>query len=457
MKTARTYGDHLPGAMALSVGAALWIAACGGGGVTDGNLDPGTKPDTTTNPGGPPTVQRASITAQVRVDASDAALASAVGLTTGGLTVRLARSGSSEASRFGVTDPTGRVTFDALLEGSYQVTVERRLSDTEAARLPTGEQDATLFAAGAQHSLVPPGNQLADLALVATRRGSVVFSELFVMNTEAGTNLGYGFGTYVEVYNNSDTTVYLDGMLLARTPLPLHYGFSQYPCDQVNTAVRLDSTGIAVSLIHGFPGSGREFPIRAGEAKVIAVDAMDHHAASPTTGQLDLSQAHFEQYGSDADIDNPFVPDMVRVLAGTGAFGRGYPNANTPQAYVLALPTAFATLRPVRMTLTTGADGGGGSFEAYMIPRERIVDVLGLDSTPAEIALSVQRGVLRCNPWLSPVFERSQANMADFRLRKAISRKSLGHTADGREILQRTRTSARDFEYAEPLKRSLQK
>jgi hypothetical protein len=39
----------------------------------------------------------------------------------------------------------------------------------------------------------------------------------------------------------------------------------------------------------------------------------------------------------------------------------------------------------------------------------------------------------------------------------AIGRRTLGFTATGREILQRTGTSARDFEYRQPLLRSLRK
>ena len=45
---------------------------------------------------------------------------------------------------------------------------------------------------------------------------------------------------------------------------------------------------------------------------------------------------------------------------------------------------------------------------------------------------------------------------ADDNFRRAVSRKTLGLTTNGREILQRRRTNARDFEYVEPLRRPLQ-
>ena len=68
-----------------------------------------------------------------------------------------------------------------------------------------------------------------------------------------------------------------------------------------------------------------------------------------------------------------------------------------------------------------------------------------------------QGGGRYCHPFLSPVFERNVAQIGDYNLRKAIRRKSLGFTATGIELLQRTHTSSRDLEYAEPLRRSLNK
>ena len=52
-----------------------------------------------------------------------------------------------------------------------------------------------------------------------------------------------------------------------------------YPCNQFPQKTRLDSTAIYSALIMAFPGSGREFPIQPGEAKMLAMDAIDHRAA----------------------------------------------------------------------------------------------------------------------------------------------------------------------------------
>lgn len=206
--------------------------------------------------------------------------------------------------------------------------------------------------------------------------------------------------------------------------------------------------------LQAFPGSGREYPIAPGQAKVIAMDAMNHIAASPTTNQVDLSIADFEQHGDDADIDNPFVPNMVRVFGGTGVFGRGYPN-QLPNAYVLLAPTSSSNF--IAGEIDTQQQGS--KIAALRASPAIVLDVVSVMDTPERVAGTgwYLGGGRWCFPFLSSVFERDPAQIGDYYLRKAIRRKSLGFTASGIELLQRTHTSSRDLEYAEPLRRSLNK
>jgi len=64
-----------------------------------------------------------------------------------------------------------------------------------------------------------------------------------------------------------------------------------------------------------------------------------------------------------------------------------------------------------------------------------------------------------CQSFLASAFERAPAEIADGTYRRgAIRRRSLGRTADGRSILMRPRTSARDLELSTTLlERSLNK
>lgn len=364
-------------------------------------------PVNTTKP--PTTVQRASLTVTVGFDAEDSALVLKAGLGLTGFTVRIQRLGSPDPVRTVAVPDGGVVTVDSLLEGRYAISAERLLTSTELARLSPSEQFASVFAGGSEAVLSPPVSTQASVALVAARRGSLVISEIFAYRP--GPPVFYGFGTYFEVYNNADTTIYLDGILFARTSSTIHtdiWGDCSF-----NAALRTDTTAMWVSLVHRFPGTGFEYPIQPGTAKVIAMDAMNHAQASPETQQVDLSNADLEENGSEADLEPA--------------------------------------------TLTRQHDGL--TSVVYRIPASSVLDVVSIDVAPAVKARLDALGAVvnACSPWIAPIFDRAVAPLLDYVDPRAIARKSLGRTSDGREIVQRTRTSTRDFIYTAPLRRSLRR
>ena len=431
----------------------LGLLACGGSTVTD-TPGPGTNPPVDTiKP--PATVQRASVTVQVTIDPADAALAQQAGLTVSGITVRLNSSRPSDPVRTAVTGADGMVRFDNLLEGLYTATADRTLTTVEVARLSPSDRESSVFAGAGTTALAPPANGSTTIALVGARRGSLVISEVFAnYGPLQYTEPNYVFGSYIEVYNNTDTTAYLDGMMLATTVTGWYVNDDwNGACTEQPKMLRLDSTAIYTGLVMAFPGTGREYPIRAGEAKVVAMDAMNHAAAAPTKEQVDLSRAHFEQYWSDADIDNPDAVNMVRLVGSTGVFGRGFPYFSSSLMQVLLSPQALSAA--TRVTVPNRSASGWGTIELTRVPSEYIVDLMSLEYTP--YVYTASPGSPRCNPWTSPRYDRAPAYLGHLQQRKAITRKGLGFTADGREILQRTKNSERDLQWAEPLRRSLNK
>ncbi|MBU1064633.1 DUF4876 domain-containing protein, partial [bacterium] len=106
---------------------------------------------------------------------------------------------------------------------------------------------------------------------------------------------------FFELYNSSEDTVYLDGMLFVRI-----YHLLEWP-----------------SSIFQFPGeplTGREYPVPPGAFVVVALDAMDHTNIPnfPLPESVNLSQADWEfknsmDYG---DYDNPNVPNIDNIEVG---------------------------------------------------------------------------------------------------------------------------------------------
>ena len=360
------------------------LGACGGGTVTDGAIGP-VAPVDTTKP--VTTVQRASLTVRVAIDPSDAAIANSAGLTASGITVRLTRNTAGFAPQTATTGADGSVRFDNLLDGSYQVSADRALSTTELSRLAPADRDASVFAGGGDVVVSPPANAARSIALVANRRGSVVVSESFPFNAPYSlTGTLYGLGTYLEVYNNADTTAYLDGILIARTPLAAHTDYTSvtgFGCAGYPQSVRLDSTLLFGATVYAFPGTGREYPILAGEAKVVAMDAIDHRAAAPDKDQVDLSRADFEEIGSTADTDNPYAANMVAVLATPGAFGRGTPFNSWPTMWVLMSSAARSEATASTYPGITAKSVLGTSYPVLRLPSKYRLDILSVDHAPA--------------------------------------------------------------------------
>ncbi len=236
----------------------MFGTACVGTGVTD--ADSGAlKPDTTKVP---PvgTVQRTILTVRVQLDPSDQALAATAGVSVPGITVRLTRNGSNDAPRTATTDANGSVRFDALLDGIYSASAERVLSATELQRLPVADRDASVFAAGATIVVSPPTAATASMSLVAARRGTLVISEFF---DYTGYPIPYNWGTYLEVYNNSDTTVYLDGMYITSTPWQYLHTTLFAECDApAYQPYRYDPERVWVQGGSSSPGVGVSLPCR---------------------------------------------------------------------------------------------------------------------------------------------------------------------------------------------------
>lgn len=422
----------------VCAGMLLMFAACDPAPVTSSNGGDG--PDTTGNGGA---VQRATLNVSVSIDTADAALATAAGFGVEGLTVRLVRPASSEPPMTALTGSTGIATFSNLQQGAYQVSVERILTATEIARLPEDARDATIFAGGTSLSVAPPTASVA-FDLVAARRGSLVISEVYIYN-ELVPGAG-NYGHYVELYNNGDTTVRLDGMLLFRTQ-GLH-ACSAPPALQgdLNADMRLDAGGVWAYPIHRFPsiaGDAR-LEVRAGQARVVALDAVDHRPVG--SGMQDLRQAQFEFIGDAADPDNPSALNMIRMTR--------FVNASHGMALQaggvigIALPVAQDTTQLERRVALDG-----GSY--FRIPSAAVLDVLSQDMAPEVFAIYAGTSLRRCEPFAAPEFDRAPAQLTNFSVPKAIARKPIGFTPAGAEILQDTRNSSRDFELAQPLRRSL--
>lgn len=114
---------------------------------------------------------------------------------------------------------------------------------------------------------------------------------------------------FVELYNSSEDTVYLDGIILCRA--------RQYQHPNMETMDFLQA--IYVFQFPGDPLVGREYPLPPKEFSVVAQDAFDHTMLPGLEESVDLSGADWEFYNPySGDWDSP-APNVINQLPENGA------------------------------------------------------------------------------------------------------------------------------------------
>ncbi|UCD24653.1 MAG: hypothetical protein JSW51_01690 [Gemmatimonadota bacterium] len=321
------------------------------------------------------------------------------------------------------TDSAGNAYISNLLPGLYKVAGYRLLSNDE-----TGPTGGVTRAFGDGFELELGGTGRVSLALASDRRGSLLISEVY---DGGGTGaLGdYHWATFSELYNNADTTVYLDGMLLGYS-----FGVSysgRLTCEE-NQPFREDPEGLWSLEFHQFPGGGRDFPVAPGQVVTIAMDAVDHSQVDPAFP--DLSDADFELGGS-GDPDNPDVPNLPAMGPMTHPYGHGMWLLPTKVIF-LALPADVATLE-------TRVHSLGRSY--VRIPTELVLDVThGRGESPASAPPYIVD--YYCLNWVNREFDRLESVVyrPDDDKRTSVQRKVLAADA-GNRILQDINASRVDF------------
>jgi len=394
-------------------------------------VDPNAPSDSLIDDGG--TVQKASLTVTVAVKGADSVLASVLGSTGGVLTnaeVTIVRSRSGE-SYTDTTDASGTVHFERILPGPYAVSVLRTLTAEEYALILAQGADINAFAGARSLEVSSPMSEGVVVAS-AGEPGSLVISEWFPGLAYLPSGEGYVYGQFTELYNNSNTTIYLDGKILVQGMI---HGFRAAPW---HNCVGLepwqtDPDGIwTMQYVVAFPGSGQDYPLAPGQTAVVALDAIDHREF--VAGLHDLSEADFE-LTEGGDVDNPAVPNMVnlgRVCCGGHGLRWGWNDV----LMALGQPVDVSSLRKDYPPLL---------LEHWLIPAAKILDVLVATPTPELEAVVSGLFAPLCPRIVHESFDRQPAAIVDARSLEGIQRRVFAVLPDGRKVLQRTKTSSRDF------------
>ncbi len=192
-----------------------------------------------------------------------------------------------------MTDENGRAAFENLATGDYLLTARKESWIENNKKIFSGRGDFTVLGETALEDTI-----FVDLVAAS----DLMINEIYYCGA---TCIYYVFDVFVELYNASPDTLYLDGMILTRQLGTID------PDMETNDYVK----AIYAYQFPGTPVTGREYPIAPGQFVVIAADAINHQEIGCTTGiTVDLSNADWECFNPlGMDYDNVAVPNLVNI------------------------------------------------------------------------------------------------------------------------------------------------
>lgn len=298
-----------------------------------------------------------AITLEVQV--TDTALAARLGWSPGsgvpGATVHIRRDETLDVQSF-VTGEDGALQLPDLPSARYWVWAEKRLDAP-----PTG---APAVLAGGRLVRLKRGST-ERIQVRGQVRGSLVISEFYYHSADwaAVEYTPYKNHWYVELRNDADTTIYLDGKIIG-TGFQYDIDSPAWPCT-VTSPWRDEPRGIWAQSFQRFPGGGGEHPLAPGGVVVVAEQAIDHSAIYPVLP--DMSHADFQFSWEDRAM-NPDVPTMLPIALRV-----------LPASVVMGLLKYVPFIADdVDVNVLEKAQNLQGTFALF--PRERILDLAQLEN-----------------------------------------------------------------------------
>lgn len=332
------------------------------------------------------------------------------------------------------------------------------------------EEDSITFTANIDNLTINDAQDIKiELQMNKMSTSGLIFKQIFY----AGSSLQDGSGyrdQFLEIYNNSAETLYLDGIILAMlhnttngqatgpddiSYLPSRqYDWSKAP--ENSGSGNLNNDYVYAKKVLRFPGSGTQYPIEAGKSIIVASTAIDHTKnfiiGKPSefvdpNKTVDLSKADFDVYVLDY-LQREFGIDITQAKYryNLNTIGIGKMKVITAQQSDLAM--RFATDDGILLVQlpkdvavesfpTIKAPKKNDSTQCLRIPVEYIIDGVQVRHStesrvaPRKVPVSVDRGSS-----FAPNGTYSS---------QSLLRKTRYKLNNGRRVLQDTDNSTEDF------------
>ena len=325
---------------------------------------------------------------------------------------------------------TGTEEKITLNEGLYNITVEGKMKYIVDEKTVEGQVK------GYKESVNLVGTTSADniKLFLFNSKADFVIEEVYFAGSTTAEGKQYSGDQYIKIYNNSDSVLYADGLVILESAFNTAQQYEYTP--------DIMSQAMAVQCVYAIPGNGKDYPVQPGESLLICDKAIDHTAAN--INSFDLRNADFEWYDEtekNQDVDNPQVTNLDKIYSYTKAVWTLHNQGLC--AYAIARlqvdKNTFLTDYTYNATFIN-VIGNSQNTSAYQVPKEWIIDAVNI-SNKAQYAWNV------VDPSLDMGFTYCGEVASDKnRYNKSVRRKVLSTTPDGRKILKDTNNSTEDFE-----------
>lgn len=197
----------------------------------------------------------------------------------------------AEGFRLERTLGAGPTAIDSLIPGIYSINI--------SGRVKAANGDVYYLNGAKINYAITKNAGTVEIDVDGLKVSPLVFSEIFF----AGTNPFYFRNQFYEVYNNSDQTIYLDGLCFANlTPTTATTTLPLWPAaDGANYAY--------AERIWKVPGNGTQYPLLPGESFVMSQFAANHKLPQYNPDSpIDCTSSEFE-----FNMNNPNFPDQPAV------------------------------------------------------------------------------------------------------------------------------------------------
>ena len=188
-------------------------------------------------------------------------------------------------------------SFMSVVPGLYGVSVLATASDGGKSYNYSGSVSSVEISAEGQTIEVP---------VTVAESSALVLKEIYY----ACSGDYYIREQFYEVYNNSDATVYLDGLCIAEVDY-----YDQITKAPYNWQIENPEKYVFAGDVWQIPGDGTSYPLEPGESVVIAEWATDHSMESLNPGSAigDLSSAEFEAITVETTVGTTVITDNAAI------------------------------------------------------------------------------------------------------------------------------------------------